>query len=362
MTIEHQTPPRRRARACVDLAAIATNWRRIAKAAGSAETAGVVKADAYGCGAEAAARALGAAGCRTFFTATLGEALQVRAALPDASIYVLNGPRKEDVADFLSARIAPVLNSLSQIGLWTGAGAPFPAALHIDTGMNRLGLPLDQIGLAAAALHGELLAFVMSHLACASEPAHPHNEMQARRFHDASLSFQHARRSLASTAGIFGRPDLAYDLVRPGLGLYGHNALDEGGPALAPAMSVLAPVLQTRTIEAGETVGYGATFTAMRKTRLATIALGYADGYLRAASSRGYGVLNGVRCPIAGRVSMDLITLDITDAGPVEDGAWVEMLGPHVPLMEIAEAMATAPYEVLTNLGARLERTYTGGA
>jgi alanine racemase len=351
-TTREAPPPRRLARLTVDLAAICANWTSFQRRVGAGEAAAVIKADAYGCGAPRVARALAEEGVRTFFVATLGEGLEARAALGDAhTIYVLNGPDETNAHLFGPARLFPVLNSLPQISLWIGAGAPVAAALHVDTGMNRLGLPAADLAAARIALTRIDIPLVMSHFACASAPEHAMNAAQAARFAEAAALFPGARKSLSATAGaLLGRPYL-FDLVRPGIGLYGDNGLDEDGPALAVAATLDAPILQVRALGPGATVGYGASFIAQTPVTAATIALGYADGYLRSASGRGYGVLAGARCPVLGRVSMDLITLDVTAAGgAARPGARVEMLGAGVPLKAAAAAAGTAPYEVLTAL------------
>lgn len=355
---------RRLARLTVDLSALCANWRVFAKLAGDGEAAAVVKADGYGLGAREAADALALEGARTIFVATVQEALDLRDALGEShAIYVLNGPSRADVGSFAPARLFPVLNSLDQIGLWKAAGAGVAAALHIDTGMNRLGLPLIDVGAAQTALARTDVPLVMSHLACASDPAHPLNTAQRDRFVAAAAAFPGARKSLAATAGVFCGTDFRFGLLRPGIGLYGDNGLDVAEPTLAAVATLDAPILQLRDIAAGETVGYGATFAAPTPMRTATIALGYADGYLRAASGRGYGVLAGAKCPVLGRVSMDLITLDVTAAGgAAEVGARVEMLGPNVPLRDVAIAAGTAPYEVLTNLSGVPRRHIRGAA
>jgi alanine racemase len=351
-------PSRRLARLTIDLAAICANWRRFADLAGGGEAAAVVKADAYGLGAREVASALALEGARTFFVATLAEALDLRATLGEAqTIYVLNGPTYDDVGSFAPARLFPVLNSLDQIGIWKAAGAEVAAALHIDTGMNRLGLPLADVGAAHDALARCDIPLVMSHLACASDPAHALNALQLKRYTEAAAHFPGARKSLAATAGVFCGGAYRFGLLRPGIGLFGDNGLDARPPQLAPVATLDAPIVQLRDIPVGETVGYGATFAAPAPMRTATIALGYADGYLRAASGRGYGVLAGARCPILGRVSMDLITLDVTAAGgAAEVGARVEMLGANVPLRDVAAAAGTATYEVLTNLSSVARR------
>lgn len=353
--------PRRLARLTVDLHAVRANWRTFADLAGDGEAAAVVKADAYGCGAHEVATALAHEGARTFFVATLAEGLDLRATLGDAhNIYVLNGPSKDDVGAFGPARLFPVLNSLEQIGLWKSAGAPVAAGLHFDTGMNRLGLQTADAAAARDALARVDVPLVMSHLACASDPAHPLNELQRVRFAEAAQLFPGARRSLAATAGVFCGAPFRFGLIRPGIGLYGDSGLDDAGPSLAVVATLEAPILQICDVAAGETIGYGATYTAPHALRTATIALGYADGYLRAASGKGYGVLAGAKCPVLGRVSMDLITLDVTAAGgAAEVGARVEMLGPNAPLRDVAAAAGTASYEVLTNLS-RVARRHVG--
>ncbi|WP_395647565.1 alanine racemase [Terricaulis sp.] len=348
-------PEPRLARLRVNAAAIADNWRFFKKLAPNAATAAVVKADAYGLGAPAAAKALAEAGARTFFTATFGEALRVRKALGDGpQIMVLNGPAANDAQHFAALKLTPVLNSLEQITLWNGRG---PAALHIDTGMNRLGIGPDELAQAATALKNTSLALIMSHLACASDMTHEMNATQRIRFIDAASLFPSAPLSLAATSGALIGADYHFDLIRPGIGLYGSGALDKDNPQLATTALVEAPILQVRDVAPGETFGYGATFTATRKMRTATVALGYADGYLRTLSGRGYGVIGGGKRPILGRVSMDLIILDVTGCADARPGAWVEFLGPNAPLDEIASLAGTAPYEILTTFAGMVRKT-----
>lgn len=356
-------PPRRLARLTVDLAAVAANWTSFARRVGTAEAAAVIKADAYGMGAHDVALALAEEGVRTFFVATLGEALAARRTLGDAhNIYVLHGPEEADAHLFAAARLFPVLNDSRQIGLWLAAGAPVAAALHIDTGMNRLGLPLADVGAAKAALARVDVPLVMSHLACSGTPDHPLNALQLNRFAEAAALFPGARKSLAATAGVYLGRAWHFDLVRPGIGLYGDNDLEIADPGLAVVATLDAPIVQVKRLTPGDSVGYGATFVAPSAMTVATIALGYADGYLRAAAGRGYGVLAGVRCPVVGRVSMDLITLDVTAAGDhARPGARVEMLGAGAPLKALAAAAGTNPYEILTALE-RVSRRHVQGA
>jgi alanine racemase len=347
------------ARLTVNHAAIAENWRFFVKQAPGAEVAAVVKADGYGLGAIAASRALAEAGARVFFTATHGEALLVREALGEGpQIFVLNGPTGQDVAEMAAAQLTPVLNSLAQIQLW---GARAAMALHLDTGMNRLGVGGEELASAAEALEHANLALVMSHLACAADVTNEMNARQRTRFLAAAACFPKAPLSLASTAGALIGSDYHFDLIRPGIGLYGAGGLDAGNPQLAVAATVEAPILQVREVEAGESFGYGASFIAAKKLRTATVALGYADGYLRSLSGRGYGVLGGKKRPILGRVSMDLIIVDVTGCAEARNGAMVEFLGPNAPLEEIAALAGTAPYELLTTFAGIVGKTGARG-
>jgi len=338
----------------VDYGAIVENWRFFKTKAPNAAIAAVVKADAYGLGSIPASRALAQAGARVFFTATSAEAALVRKALGEGpQIFVLNGPTTDDVALYGEAKLTPILNSLAQIKLWDARG---PAGLHIDTGMNRLGVGPEELTQTMMALRDISPALVMSHLACGSDIRHPMNAVQLKRFTDAATLFPKAPRSLAATAGALIGADYHFDLVRPGVGLYGSGGLDIDNPTLSTAVTIEAPILQVREVNPGETFGYGATFTASKKMRSATVALGYADGYLRSLSGRGYGVLGGAKRPILGRVSMDLIILDVTDCAEAQAGAMVEFLGPNAPLDEVAALAGTASYEVLTTFAGTVRK------
>lgn len=344
----------------VDLDAIAANWRRYASL--GPQAAAVIKADAYGLGAERVAPALAAAGACTFFAATFEEAIRARAALgAGPSIFVLEG-LVEPADAYVAAGLQPILNSPAEIARWISSSAACPFAVHIDTGMNRLGLRLEEVGAAAAALAAARPSLVMSHLACASDPLHPMNALQRQRFVEAASAFPAAPLSLSASAGAMLGPDFGFDLTRPGVGLYGDAGFDQPhGPALSPAFTLEAPILQVRTVLPGETVGYGATFVAQQLCKIATIAVGYADGVLRALSGRGYGMLSGRRCEMRGRVSMDLLSLDVTLAGDAAQvGAMVELIGPAAPLHEAARLAGTSSYELLTGLRG-LNRAYLGG-
>lgn len=352
----------------IDLDAVAANWQALKRRQGTGECAAVVKADAYGLGMEPVAQALWRAGCRTFFVALLDEALRLRARLPEAAIHVLNGPERGGEEETRRARLVPVLNSPDDIERWSAlarrSGEVLPAALHLDTGMARLGLsPAEARDLAAhpERLAGIDLTLVMSHLACADEPDHPLNARQLGLFRDMRVLFPQGRSSLANSSGLFLGEGFRADLGRPGAALYGVNPQPSGPNPMAQVVRLQGEILRVRDIDSGESVGYGATWRAARRTRLATVAVGYGDGYLRSLSNSGFASLDGVRVPVVGRVSMDLITLDVTDAADrAKPGAWVDLIGPGATVDDLAAAAGTIGYEILTGLGARYRRTYVG--
>lgn len=351
----------------ISLAAIRANYRTLAAEVAPSRCGSVLKADAYGLGSARIAPVLYEAGCRAFFVAVLGEALPLRRLLPaDASIYVLNGlmPGEERVC--AAAGIRPVLNSFDQAVAWAQAGetsSGLPgAALQLDTGMSRMGLPAEELERLAAepALLDRIGAtLVMSHLAVADEPAHPGNALQLASFRAAAGRLPAVPRSLANSAGMFLSRAYHFDLCRPGAALYG-LVMSPKMPALRPAVEVYGRVLQTRQIKAGAQVGYGWSFRARRDTRLATVSVGYADGFLRHASNRGAVWLGDHRLRVVGRVSMDSITVDATDMPPesVRPGDCVELIGPHQSVEAFAQDAGTINYEVLTSLGARYRRFY----
>lgn len=354
----------------IDLSAIQSNYRRLLAELNGVASAAVVKADGYGLGAERVASALWSAGCCIFFTAHLGEAADLRAALPKAEIFVLNGALPGSEADFAALDLRPVLNSLDDLGRWTGLARSLnrvlPAALHLDTGMARLGLPPNEIDRLAAApgrLDGVALRYVMSHLACAEEAGDPMNDVQCRAFEALRARLPAAPACFANSSGIFLGPRFHFDLARPGVALYGANPTPGRTNPMAGTVRLTAPILQVRAIDPPASVGYGATHKIDRPARIATVAVGYADGYLRSLSSSGRCHLGGYDVAVAGRVSMDLITLDVTGV-PVEvahPGAEVEIIGPNQTIDQVAERAGTIPYEILTSLGHRYSRNYTGG-
>src|SRR6266481_1322974 len=359
----------------VDLDAIVANWRKLEKAAVPAECAAVIKADAYGCGVDPVARALAAAGCKTFFVATVEEARAARAALPSATIYALDGLFQNCGEAFAKVNCRPVIGDLNELAEWDvfcrRSGWEGGAGIHIDTGMNRLGLTITEaqgiIPRINAGDHG--ITLVMSHLACAEALHHPQNARQLATFREIASLFSGVPASLANSSGVFLGAQFQFDLVRPGAALYGINPTPEADNPMQGVVDLKARIVQLRSIDKGETVGYGGTWTARRPTKLAIVSAGYADGYFRAGGSndgtRGAEVIvAGKRCPIAGRVSMDLIAVDITDLekNAARRGHMATLIGEGITVDELAHHFGTIGYEVLTSLGRRFARIYKGGA
>ena len=341
-------------RLAIDLDAVAGNWLKLCALAAPAVVAGVVKADAYGLGMDRVAPALRRAGCSLFFVAGLEEGASLRALLPDVEIAVLSAPVEGFQAAYRDYRLLPVLNHAGDLAAWPGEDA----VLHIDTGMTRLGLdPAD-----AAALERRRFRLVMSHLACADEPEHEANEAQRRLFAELAGRFD-APASLANSSGVFLGPGYRFDLARPGMALYGLNPTPGRPNPMQPVIRLEARVLQVREADRPLTVGYGATAEVRAGRVLATVAAGYADGYLRAASPGAGAMLHGRKVPLIGRVSMDSIVLDVTGLPPgsVNPGDWAVLIGEGMDADALAEAAGTIGYEILTSLGARYARSYTGG-
>lgn len=353
----------------VDLAAIAGNWRLLRKRVGPACTvAAAVKADAYGLGLAPVALTLAETGCRWFFVATLDEGAALadllQPSFPTCRIAVIAGPISGTAPDI--ARIpalVPVLNDLGQIDAWRRTAPQRPALLQLDTGMSRLGLePQAARRLAAEPerLDGMILAGVMSHLACADTPAHPLNAQQRTLFEAITHLLPQAPRSLAASSGIFLGPAFHYDMVRPGAALYGLNPLPPLPNPMAQVVGLKAKILQIREIDAGVSVGYGARHTTDRPCRVATLGLGYADGILRGAGDRARVFVGTVEAPIIGRISMDLITVDVSAVPPsaAQPGDFVDVIGPHGDADALAQAAGTIGYELLARLGSRIHRVY----
>lgn len=347
----------------IDLAAIVANWRTL-RARHQGDVAAVVKADAYGLGAAQVAPALAAAGCRHFFVAHLDEALALRPLIGAASVAVLNGLAPGRAADYAAARITPVIGSLAELAAWQAAasahGATLPTILHADTGMARLGFSPDEL----ATLHPEptrlaglRLDYLMTHLACAEDPADPFNAQQAARFRAIATQFPGVPTSLANSSGLFLGPDFHSALARPGAALYGINPTPGAPNPMAPVVSLAAPILQVREVAAGESVGYNRYWVAPRPSRIATVAVGYADGYLRALSNRATAYFDATPVPLVGRVSMDLTTFDITDTGAAP-GDLLTLIGRQHGPDALAIDAGTNGYEILTSLGRRYQRRY----
>jgi alanine racemase len=354
-------------RLTVHLGALKANWLDLAARAGEAECAAVVKADAYGLGVERVVPALAEAGCRTYFVALLSEARRVRAIVPEATIYVLEGLTWGAGDVFRSFDLRPVLGSLAEIEAWAqlcrASGARLPAAVHIDTGMNRLGLSEREamtLTPEAAAFQEFPLALTMSHLSCAEDPEHPSNARHLALFDALRLKLPDAPASLANSSGTLLGGDFLYDLVRPGIAIYGGRALNDRPNPMRPVVRIEARVICIRDVDAGAAVGYGAIQHMRRDGRLAIVSLGYADGYVRASSSSDDrpGALvhiKGRPAPVVGRISMDMTAVDITDfpESLVQTGDYAEILGQRFTIDDLADCAGTIGYEVLTNLGRR---------
>jgi alanine racemase len=347
----------------IDLGAIVANWRLLAQRAAPALCAAVVKANAYGLGAATVAPALATAGCRLFFVATLDEGIALRAALgPEPEIAVFNGPLPGTAAEFATHRLIPVLNEPGQIEAWKGQKPSPPAMLHIDTGMSRLGLCAREFAAFVDELPKSGIAWraIISHLACADTPDHALNEQQRGRFAAATERVPGVPASIAASSGIFLGSAYRFDFVRPGAALYGVNPQPGHPHPMGQVVRLSGKILQVREIDRGESVGYGAAHVMQKPGRVATVAVGYADGWLRSLSHRGCGYIGGKRIPLLGRVSMDLVTFDVSaiDAAQVRPGASVELLGEHYGVDDAAADAGTIGYEILTALGSRFHRVY----
>jgi len=356
-------------RLTVDLGAVQRNYRRVAAELGrGVECAAVVKADAYGLGAPYVATALAQISARSFFVAQVEEGTALRPLLPDAQIFVLNGLQAGLESECERHRLTPVLNSLGEIELWTAhsrrLGHSLPAAVHLDTGMNRLGLPGYEVATLAAEperLQGLAPLLLVSHLACADLTDHEANSRQLQLFRSCRRQLPNMPASFANSSGVFLGPDYHFDMVRPGASLYGVNPLPNDLNPMVQVVQLEAKILQVRDVDRGTTVGYGATHRIENAgVRLATIAIGYAEGYLRSASGRGFAFLGDHRVNVVGRVSMDLITIDVTGIpeNVAHPGAWVELIGPHLDVDTVAERAGTIGYEILTSLGGHHRRRY----
>ncbi|MGZ2379484.1 alanine racemase [Rhizobium leguminosarum bv. trifolii] len=364
-------------RLTVDLTALTENWRDMARRSGAARASAVVKADAYGMGIEDAGEALYMAGARDFFVATVDEGVTLRLYAPDARIFVLSGIWPGTERRFFENDLVPVISSDEQLAFWMAVLADYgdyPCALHVDTGFNRLGLHIDDaIALADDVSRPASFApvLVMSHLACADDPSHAMNRQQLESFQRVSAAYEGIDSSLAASAGIFLGEDYHFDLTRPGIALYGGEAVSGMANPMRPVATAEARIIQVRSVEAGETVSYGRALQLRRESRLAIASAGYADGYMRSQSSGGVplrqvvpqggqGFIAGHKVPVAGRITMDLTIFDITDLpdNAVRAGDYVELFGKNMPVDDVARVSGTIGYEILTSMGLRHERRY----
>ena len=357
----------------VDLTAIEANWRALGHRTMPAECAAVIKADGYGCGIEQVAVTLAQAGCKTFFVADLAEAKRVRKVAPEPAIYVLNALLPWTAAAYAEIHARPVIGSMVELAEWDAFcatnGWRGGAALHVDTGMNRLGISVSDAAALAPRIRSENhgITLLMSHLACAEQPEHPLNARQIAAFREVRMFFRGIPSSLANSSGIFLGATAHCDVVRPGVALYGVNPTPGQNNPMRPVIELQAHIVQLRTVPRGDTVGYDAAWTAKRTTRIAVAAVGYADGYLRAASASDKtpgadAIVAGKRCPLAGRVSMDLLAIDVTELpdNAVRRGDLATLIGGEMTVDALAAAAGTIGYEVLTGLGRRYHRVYRG--
>ena len=348
----------------IDLGRIVENYLSCGELAGGTECAAMVKADAYGMGIEQVAPALfNRAGCKIFFVANLAEAIKLRRFVPQAIIYVLNGVFPGHLDYFQRHNIRPVLNDLDQIRLWASRGPANrpPCAIHFDTGINRLGLTPKETAtfIEDTGLRAKLgISLVMSHLACSDDETNPMNGRQLADFKKIIMHFPGIPASLANSGGILLGHDYHFDLVRPGLMMFGGNpARGEMPENIKPVFQISGKVLQIRRLEAGQSVGYGATWTADRPCHIATINIGYADGYLQMFNNCGWAYAKDTRLAVVGRVSMDMIGVDVTDI-KIVPGEDVELLGEHITLEMASEVSTLSQYEILTGVRERYQRIY----
>ncbi len=354
----------------IDLDALVANYKLLASQSDAAECAAVVKADAYGLGVEKVVATLSKADCHRFFVALPSEGIVIRRMLPDASIHILNGLMPGAESLYLSERLEPVLNSFEQVCKWAELSrkhGPLPSILHLESGIHRLGLQeadINKINQDLSVLDGLEVDYLMTHLACADTPDHPQNAQQL-------VEFQRLRSmlpgglsklpcSVANSSGIFLGTDYHFDLLRPGIALYGGNPTPGLKNPMQEVVRLQGKILQVHDVDSEKTVGYGATHQMKRKGRIAIISVGYADGYLRSLGNRGLCGLGQFRAPVVGRVSMDMITIDVTDIPEdiSQTGSLVDLIGGTMDLDEIAETAGTVSYELLTSLGPRFHRHY----
>jgi alanine racemase len=358
----------------IDLSALKDNWRRLAGHAARAECGAAVKGNAYGLGIVPVATALWEAGCRSFFVARPKEGEELRRILREATIYVLDGLFAGQAEFYAKLDLRPALISIAEAREWAGFGRVYgrklPCALHVDTGINRLGFSVPEFaGLLEDnfVMEGLNLTLLMSHLACADDPPHPLNARQRDAFIEVRRRLPGIPASLANSSGIFLGEGYVHDLVRPGIALYGGNPTPGANNPMRAVTRLEGTVMQVRHVGRGESVGYGATWEAPRPSRIAILGAGYKDGVPRSLGSRrsdgpAQVHLGGRRCPVVGRISMDMMAIDITDLAPqtVARGSRAEILGPNIAIDEAAAWAGTISYELLTRMGSRYARLYSG--
>ena len=341
------------ARLTIDLDSIAANWERLAQRA-TGQTGATIKADAYGLGAAPVARRLARAGARHFFVALAEEGATIRQAVgAGPEIFVYAGHMEGDAQTIRNLGLIPLINSAEQLARHLEALPGHPFGIQLDSGMNRLGMEPAEWAAVRDLVLPAGPRLLMSHLACADAPGHAMNDTQLAAFRAMTEGCE-VPRSLAATGGILMRPDFHFDLARPGIGLFGGAPFAEAYPVVALSL----PMIQLRELDAGETVGYGCTWTARAPARIATLSAGYADGILRHLSNKATVWAGDIACPVVGRVSMDLLTVDVTHLRDVPEA--FDLLGAHQGIDDVAEAAGTIGYEILTALGARYRRRYLG--
>jgi len=354
----------------IDLTALQSNYKKLTKISGNAECAAVVKADAYGLGAKQVALALNAVGCRKFFVALPSEAAQLRKILPEVEIFVLGGLFEDCAEIYVQERLTPVLNSLSEIKTWsamTVEHGPLPAIIHIDTGITRLGLMEPDIRLLASTpqwLDGLEIKYIMSHLACADDPKNSQNQRQLEQLEYLKNLLPNALEntpvSFANSSGMFLSDDYLFDLTRPGIALYGGNPTPSAPNPMKPVVHLQGKILQVHDVDSQKPIGYGATYRTSEKARIATVSVGYADGYFRCLGNQAECAINNKKVPVVGRVSMDMISIDVTDIAldKCKPGDLVSLIGGPVDIDSLAADAGTISYEILTSLGPRYHRLY----
>lgn len=349
----------------IDLSRIAANYRLLRERFTGTECGAVVKANAYGLGAKPVAQALADAGCQSFFVATLQEAIELRGQLPNHKIVVFQGVGEGEQLAFINHQLIPVLNSPQQMARWQVValqGNDRPSILHVDTGMARLGLTAGEFNaLPEETAEQCQCSLLMSHLSCSSDAAHPQNEQQLDAFIALSERFPELPTSLCNSGGVFLGEAFHDDLARPGCALYGVHLGDSGDSPMLPVVRLSAPIVQIRTLDAEQTVGYGATQNLPAGTKLATVAIGYADGVHRCLSHKLFGTIDGVKLPLVGRVTMDLLTFDVSALNDeqMKNATRIELMNDSQTVNDVAALAGTIGYEVLTSLGARVQRIYT---